>query len=111
MQNLIVTLVVALCSCWVCWTLAPRPARRWLALRLLALPGWSRHLPLRWQANLQRAALTGAGGGCACDASDGPGGCQAGDGSSQSTPTSAVADWKPVQWTVRHKVSRTRPEK
>ena len=87
MQNGLVALVVLVCAWRVCWTLAPRPLRRWVAQRLRGkLP--VAVVPVRWQRALDRAAQAGAGGGCACDAADSPGACQG----------PAKAEWKPVQW-------------
>ena len=88
-QSLTVALLVTLCLVYAAWTLAPRALRRWLAQRLLRQQTLTRWLPGAWDAVLQKAARSGAGGGCGCDASDGEGGCCA-----SRSPSAA---WQPVK--------------
>ena len=102
-QSLIVALLVAGCLLYASWTLAPRALRRALAVTLTRRSALVRRLPSRWQAALQKAALSGAGGGCGCDASDGAGGCPAQGQGSGGGQSKAEVSWQPVQWNPKRR--------
>ena len=63
LQIIVVALIVAACTSYAAWTLMPAALRRWLAMRLLALP-----LPERFASTMRKHAT--ASSGCACDGCD-----------------------------------------
>ena len=97
-QSLIAALLVAGCLLYASWTLAPRALRRTFAAAVIRRSALVQRLPSGWQAALQKASLSSAGGGCGCDASEGPGGCSAQRTVQGNGQGKAEAPWQPVQF-------------